>query len=628
MPLFDPLQPSAQLGYLHSHVAHRFGGTIEVRSYSAHLDVLYRWKSEAMRETYFTHRLFGEELFLLACCHAHPAIFDSLYDAYLAWDLPECHASRQEIAELCAALRAYLRDRLAPALDPDRLNVIGFTTTFAQVYASIFAAREIAALTTASVIFVFGGASVTLPEVRAVLRRWGLKGLVVQGVGEQPLEKLLEACLGLDPCDSDHALKALDAQCIDNVSQIGVEASPINLALSREDMQATSDPNYEEFFLALRALCADGEVYSRLLKLVATPLEGSRGCFAKCDFCQNPFITAQFRTLPGTEVAARALRLRWTYGAGKIYFADSVCNTWAEAYADALLDDRERIDAFMEMRVHAPETFWTKLAISGVTEMQLGIEAVATPLLRAMNKGTTVWQNLRAAKYLQELGIRSSSNLITHHPKSTPADIASTREVLLVLDHLQPFSLSRFVISFASPIYQAIPPERRAELVTCYDWAPENLQPYTIVRDLAYPYPDNWLETEIDTGWTAFRRWYHDRVATNELRKPSLTVKRVGATRLVSDTRGESSTTCVLRGAEAVVLDYCHGAPVRNALPAALGLPVTVVDAALQNLIDKCLILVIDSHVLSLPLRPRSELLDGLTADRPASQSLAAKVEA
>lgn len=606
LPMHDPLQPSAQLGYLHGHATRNLADVVETQSYSGHFDVLWLWKGLGMREAYFAHRLFGEELFFLACCHDHPVLFERAFTAYAKFRAPLVHADRAEIASLSMALKQWTRRVLAPALSPDRLNVIGFSTTFAQVFSSILVCRELQLLAPAPMLFIFGGASVTMPETRQSLALWGVDGLVVQSNGEAPLEALVRAIDTLP--EEVSAVDTLTGAKLSNISRIGSLDAPIDLGISRTAMAAIGDPDYNEFFEKLARFCPDSQLREQLLVSVPIPVEGSRGCFAKCDFCQNPLITSAFRTLDGNTVAARVQRLAEQYNTAKIYFADSVCNSWADDYAVRMIADGVSLQAFMELRVHASEQVFTRLALAGVNEVQLGVEAVSEPLLSAMRKGTKVWQNLRAVKYLAELGIRSVSNLITHHPRSTAEDVRETVRVMEALTHLTRFSLSHFVVSFGSPIWHELGAEAQAALRRGFLWLPEDLRPYSTQRDLAYPYPTEWLDPAATEAWDAFRRdWGQTETAPEIL--------QMNERHEVIDGRDGKMLRHRLDADAALLLELGHQAPKYAEAADQVGLDARRFDTAMSRLRDTRLVLDLNDRFLSLPLRPRSTLAAAVNSD-------------
>lgn len=611
MPMHDPLQPSAQLGYLSAHAKRELRELTTVTSYSAHFDVMWRWQGFGMRESYFEHRLFGEELFFLACCFRHEALFERAYAAYLGFNAPEKHVSREEVARLVEALEGWVDEVLVPALDPDALNVLGFTTTFSQVFASIFVCRRLAE-TPYRILPVFGGASVTVPETRKALELWGVEGILALSNGEAPLSNLIRY-IAEEP-ENFAIIDRISEVQITNIFPIGADDVQMSLSLDRESMNEIGDPDYDEFFTLLERWQPNDTLLSRLLNMIALPVEGSRGCFAKCDFCQNPNMTSEFRTMSGADVADRVHRLHMRYGAGRIYFADSVCNSWSRQYSERMEDLGLKLPAFMELRVHFNQADVAALVRAGVNEVQLGIEAVAEPLLIAMRKGTRVWQNLRATKFLAEVGIRSVSNLITHHPRSTAADVSETRRIVTALRHLPGFSLSRFVLSYASPLWNTMSPDARASLPRGYSWLPEDLRPYSLQRDLAYPYPRHRLDPDATSAWDQFCIDYH------EASEPVGRLESDESGRLVTDSRNGAQRTITLNPHCAAVLSSGHNAPRIADVAQMTDLGDGEVSEALDHLRQEELIVDLGERYLSLPLRPKSIVL-GVSQDRSRSHS-------
>ena len=340
MPLAYPLHPSSQLGYLHGFVEYSFAERVAVRSYHAFLPILHAVEGVGMTEFFETYSLAGEEILYLACSYyarqagesdtmAPAREFDDALAIYNGYRLskendaqqPLVPISRAKIITLSEAMQSYLDTVLIPSLHSNQLNVIGMTASFCQVFGSIFAARHIQRSTKKQVLFVFGGSSYSLPEGSRTLEAWGVDGLLVAGSGETPLAQLLEVCLALDP--SDDPITEIAARNLSNVTRIGSTPRMIDLGMTRSFMDQLPDPNYDDYFECLKLLCPDEDTYQYALKnLVSIPLEGSRGCFAKCDFCHNPNITSQFRTLTGEKVAQRALAMIERYGASDITFVD------------------------------------------------------------------------------------------------------------------------------------------------------------------------------------------------------------------------------------------------------------------------------------------------------------------
>jgi magnesium-protoporphyrin IX monomethyl ester (oxidative) cyclase len=605
-----PLQPSGAIGCLHSFAAERFGDRVAVHSYSAHWEVLYGCRSSALVRYYLDYRFLSEDLFFLVCSLADPppgSTFLELLDRFNASVEPRIAAREADVESLRCALEDWVDTRLRPALDPSALNVVGFTTTFAQVFASIYAVRYLRrSYPELDLLFVFGGASVSVPETAATLERWHVEGLIVRGPGEPALAAILEACVAAS--DADEAVGAALSNAPGSVLAIGEAWEPfVPGDLGRGVLDGFPLPDYSEYFTTLARACDSRETFLAVVAdNVALPFEGSRGCFAKCDFCQIPALTTRFRSRSGAAIAARVSALCDLYGKDEVVFADAVCNSWAEEYADALRESGRYVTAFMELRVHHAERFWAKLALSGVTEMQLGIEALSEPLLKAMNKGTTVLQNVRAAKVIRELGVRSLSNLITHHPKSTAADVAETERVVAALTHLPRFALSVFAVASGSPFHAELSEARRAELDSGFPWLPAELRPWSCLKDLSYVTPRDWLERQAREAWDAFHDWH----ASLGPEPRTFKVTRVADEELVfEDGRGGEVERFWLRGAQARLYDYLHaGSTTANAVR-NVGIEQETVQRWLDDFVARGLVLRLGEQFLSLALRPREELV-------------------
>ncbi len=220
----------------------------------------------------------------------------------------------------------FVERKLVPSLDGNALNIIGYTASFCQVFGSVFAARHMSRLELPRILNLFGGSSFSLPEGRRTLSAWGIDGLIVKGTGEAPIDRLFTAALDLSDSSAEDDIRRLMASSGgSNVSCVRERDYDIDLTHSQAALDQLPDPDYGDYFQELRGLCQDEATYRAVCReFVSLPIEGSRGCFAKCDFCHNPNITAEFRSLTGVQVAERTLRLTRRYGVENVTFVDSV----------------------------------------------------------------------------------------------------------------------------------------------------------------------------------------------------------------------------------------------------------------------------------------------------------------
>jgi hypothetical protein len=90
---------------------------------------------------------------------------------------------------------------------------------------------------------------------------------------------------------------------------------------------------------------------------------------------------------------------------------------------------------------------------AGVEEVQIGIEALSTNLLKKFNKGTTGIQNLEIMKNCEELGISNMSNLILCFPGSDTDDVNQTLNALEYALPFRPLRVVEFWLGLGSPVW-------------------------------------------------------------------------------------------------------------------------------------------------------------------------------
>ena len=88
------------------------------------------------------------------------------------------------------------------------------------------------------------------------------------------------------------------------------------------------------------------------------------------------------------------MALTSTCRTAQVVFVDNVCDTVGRAVCADARAGGIRLKLFMELRANHPEHFWTLLALAGLESVQVGVEAIASPLLNAIGKGTRVMHNL------------------------------------------------------------------------------------------------------------------------------------------------------------------------------------------------------------------------------------------
>jgi len=630
MPGPPPLWPLIQLGALQAYIDRELGDQVQLKTYSGHLSILagaFGVRTNREFETYTEH---GEYVYALLYLRRfvlgrrRGALDDLLRRVNrgrrkkLSWS---------KLDRLERATRTFVEHTIGPNLRANRTNIVCFTLSYDQLYGSLYCARALeSCFSDKRFLFVYGGFRASNPNTAAILRAVAARGLLVSGEGERPLARLLSEVAAFEragtvPKDTPELLADQLAKPEQGVFRI---AEPFDFRLPDaamaksqvRELQSLPVPDYTEFFRTARKhMRSQGEFESWRLH-VPIPMEGSRGCFGRCDFCNFRLGWAGFRRHDPTEVFARAAAALRRYGSQRLAFCDYACDTWAEAYADETLRQGLSFQAFLETRAHHGEDYWIKLALSGVTMLQFGAEAVVTRLLRVLRKDTMAIQNLVAQKCLTEMGVRSGTNLITHHPGSTLADVAETRRVLGLIGHFQPFALSRFVLMAGSPLYEGLTEIQRKDLKRQgASRFPPALQRYE--ASLGFAAPESLGPSrEVRRAWDSFCAWFQrPRTAS------SLHVTRLAESDLVITRRlGQRLESHRLQGAEALVYDACHAGLQAERIVARTGLDATEVAAALARAVERKLMLKVDEFHLSLALRPRHELVTRALQRLPSAQ--------
>jgi radical SAM superfamily enzyme YgiQ (UPF0313 family) len=620
MPWAQPNTPSIQLACLKAHLDRVRPGHGDCRAYSAFFSILHDFKGGTFLEFFDAVERYREYVYL---------------PLYLRRFGPEEFRRRSTIARVVKALRTpwdrplsvplldgleratcrFLDRQVGPRLIARGLNLVGFSLNYHQVYSSLYAAEHLRRrFPDRHFLFVYGGSSASLPTVYRRLADLGIPGVIVVGEGEKKLELLVRACEGLPLAEAGAALAAvagLDPGIIVIGEPVDLEMpNPTRYATQVKALADLARPDYDEYFAALRTACADQETYAAFRATTKVLVEGSRGCFASCDFCGLNRVWQGFRKRSADQVLRDTVALTRRYRTSQVVFVDSVCDTWAEPYARMLVQRGIRPELFMELRANHPERFWTVLALAGLENVQVGLEAISSPLLKAIGKGTTVMHNLAAHKYLSELGIRPSNCLMTHHPASTMADVRETRRIVSQIPHWGPLLPTEFGVEPGSPLYEGLSPEERARLkpARCFR-LPAGTARYAL--EYAFEMPETLNPgQDVMRAWSAFARQHRRALARYEAERPRLDVVRIApGTLRLADTRRGRLRYYDVSGDAARVYDTCHAGLTLDQIVRATGLSRETVSATLARFLRVQLVLRVDDSYLSLALRPRDELL-------------------
>jgi radical SAM superfamily enzyme YgiQ (UPF0313 family) len=617
-PWASPVRPSIQLGVLKAYVDREPAlAYVKTRILSAHLGIPVEAAEAEFSELYYCAEPCGESFYELLYYKEFglPGVpWDPQVLANGIADLADEHYDartiRGNLELLEAGSKSYVQSEIIPHLHQDRLNVVGFTLNFNQVYASLYMSRLIQRYAPeCDVVLLLGGHSVSIPRVRHQIKTLGIAAYYILGEGEIKLTKFL----------SFIRRRKTESALADGGSEIpGVSHSLASVAVDHiasktfqiADLRDVPIPCYDDYFDELRRYSRSPEKFLEWKEIAVVMMEGSRGCFAKCDFCGFNANWNGFRKLPARPIVEAAERLAGKYRCRSVFYVDNVCDTWAEEFARLMISRRSQLQGYMELRAHHPEQFWTGLKLAGIETIQVGVEALSATLIRKMRKGTTLIQNLRAQKYISELGIGSGANIITHHPKSTSSEIEETKAILDLIPHFEPFNLTRFAVSIGSPIYEELSDDdkRTVDASLSVRRFCNGLHEHELDWRYALP-PMLRLAPDIETQWDEFERWFREFSQQNETRDPSMIASRVDGSIHILDMRYDTPTEHILTDSNALIFDHCHAGPSISTLEKQTGLSHGTIIEVIEALCRDRLIVQTEGHYLSLALRPERELV-------------------
>ena len=215
MPWAQPESPSIQLASLKAHLDCALKEQSDCRTYSAFFSILHDLKGGAFREFFHSVEAYGEYVYqLLYLRRFGPAEFRQkaaikrlLKALHASWVKPP---SLSVLDGLDRATRRFLDRDLAPNLIARGLNLVGFTLNFHQFYSSLYAAEHLRRrFPQRHFLFVYGGCSVSLPNVYKLMRDLSVPGVIVVGEGEKRLELLVRTLADLPLAKAHMALAAV-----------------------------------------------------------------------------------------------------------------------------------------------------------------------------------------------------------------------------------------------------------------------------------------------------------------------------------------------------------------------------------------------------------------------------------
>jgi ribosomal peptide maturation radical SAM protein 1 len=328
-------------------------------------------------------------------------------------------------------------------------HVVGFSICLCQFSASVHLIRLVKGLRPDTVV-VIGGSALAAESVQGVLAAFPEVDYAITGEGEKPLAGLIRHLHRHGPASPhDPAIAGVHAH--------GRPAAGAPGAQQLESLAELPPPDYSAYFRDLDAMAPEHRFFPVL------PVEISRGCRWQsgcrsrgkpgCAFCNLNRLWQGYRAKTPDQVLGEIDTLTARHQVLSLSLTDNLLPADAGRAVFAPLSRLGKdLDLFGEIRATTAYEHLTAMAAAGMRELQVGIEALSPGLLKRLNKGTRVIQNLQIMKDCQELGIRLSANLILHFPGSSDEEVAETLSAIAFAIPFRPLKPVSFWLGLGSPV--------------------------------------------------------------------------------------------------------------------------------------------------------------------------------
>ena len=327
----------------------------------------------------------------------------------------------------------------------------GFSICLCQLTASLYFIREVKKRFP-NLLIVVGGSMFTGDGTRNLFKTFPEINVVVNGEGELPLSRLV----------SD-LRKSRSFGEMAHVKGIVTPESTENKASAffnqMTDLSDLSPPDYDDYFDLLQSFSPEKTFFPTL------PMEMPRGCWwhrpledgksTGCAFCNLNLQWEGYRAKKTMQTVSEIDHLTTKYKTLSVAFMDNLLPLKTSKDIFTRIGKLKKdLLLFGEIRATTPRHILADMRIAGMKEVQIGIEALSTRLLRKLNKGTTAIQNIEIMKHCETLGISNSSNLILCFPGSDQKDVDETLRNLEFTLPYRPLKMVYFWLGLGSPVWR------------------------------------------------------------------------------------------------------------------------------------------------------------------------------
>ena len=292
------------------------------------------------------------------------------------------------------------------------LPIAGFSICLCQLTSSLYLIRRLKQ-EYPHLTIIIGGSTFAQDSVLDLLRVFREIDYAVWGEGEIPLNVLVHHLLDSGP-------KHVPA--IPGAASLNSPPDPQSKVFSQiKNLSLLPPPDFDDYFREVKNLPPDKTFFPVLTA------EISRGCWWRqgsgrdetggCAFCSLNRQWQGYRTKKPHQAVAEIDALTSRYQTLTVNFMDNLLPLKeSRDIFERLAGLGKDLRIFAEIRANTPGDLLDIMAGAGLWEVQIGLEALSSSMLKKMNKGTTAVENLEIMKRCEELGLINTANLIVQFP--------------------------------------------------------------------------------------------------------------------------------------------------------------------------------------------------------------------
>jgi ribosomal peptide maturation radical SAM protein 1 len=442
-PLFS--RPSIQIGTLKAHLKRRFPD-LKVDAHHFYLEM-----AEAMG--YRRYQAISERTWLAETIYAallYPEWSDHAEHLFQKEANGKSHLKNVDFKSLTEKVLE-ISEAFIRRVDWEEYGLVGFSICFCQLTSSLFFIRKLKERFQ-SLFIVVGGSMFTGDTAGDIFNVFPEIDTLVPGEGEIALGRLV-SCLK-DTRDKT-MMPSLEGILMPETG--GKSTMPSFCQM--KDLSHLVPPDYSDYFELMKSFDPAKRFFPTL------PMEISRGCwwqrrrpggkFKGCAFCNLNLQWDGYRTKTPEQAISEMDYLTSKYKTLSVAFTDNLLPLkTSRSMFKRIGELKKDLRLFGEIRATMPENDLRNMKAAGMQEVQIGIEALSTRLLKKLKKGTTAIQNVEIMKHCEMLGIHNSSNLIVYFPGSDPDDVAETLRNLEFTYPFRPLRLVHFWLGLGSAVWQ------------------------------------------------------------------------------------------------------------------------------------------------------------------------------